>query len=105
MYAVVNDRGRQYRVKKGDRIDVDLIEVADGSFHEFDKVLCIGGIESGALVGTPLVEGARVRARVVGLTKGPKVRVFKLRRRKSSRTRKGHRQKYTRMMVEEIVLP
>lgn len=105
MYAVMDDRGRQFRVKKGDRIDVDLRSVDAGERLDFDRVLLVGGLPSGNVVGTPVVEGAKVRTRVLGLSKGPKLEVFKLRRRKDSRTRKGHRQKYTRVMVEDIVVP
>jgi large subunit ribosomal protein L21 len=105
MYAVIDDRGRQYRVARGDRIDVDLLPAEKGSRIDFDKVLLIGGLSKGNLLGTPHVEGASIRARVLGEVKGPKLRVFKLRRRKNSRRRAGHRQHFTRIQIEDIVVP
>ena len=105
MYAVLDDRGRQFRVKVGDRFDVDLVSAADGEKVDFDKVLFVGGREAGNLVGTPHVPGAKIRVKVLGEVKGPKLRVFKIRRRKNSRTHAGHRQRYTRVEVEDILVP
>ena len=70
----------------------------------FDKVLCIGG-EDSVQLGKPTVDGATVKAEVVGFSRGPKLRIQKIRRRKNSRRRTGHRQLYTTVKINEIVAP
>lgn len=104
MYAVIEDSGQQFRVCTGDVLNVDLRALAeDATEIEFDRVLLVSG-EDGAKVGTPLVPGAKVIAEVVDpLAKGPKLYVHHLRRRKASRRRTGHRQKYIRVRIKEIV--
>ena len=103
MYAVIEDSGTQFRVTEGDVFDVDLRDLPEnGREIEFDRVLLIGGEE--IKVGTPLVEGAKVLAEIVDeQAKGPKVYVHHWRRRKASRTKRGHRQKYIRVRVTKIV--
>lgn len=103
MYAIVRDRGMQYRVEQGQQIDLALLDSAEpGSEIELDEVLLVSGDET-VRVGSPLVEGARVRARVVGDIKGEKILVFRYRNKKRFRRRKGHRQQYTRVQIDEIV--
>ena len=104
MYAIIEDSGQQFRVSEGDVLDVDLRELADDAQQiEFDRILLISN-EGDVKVGTPLVEGAKVVADVVDpLAKGPKVFIHRLRRRKASRRRTGHRQKYVRVKVTKIV--
>ena len=103
MYAIIEDGGRQYRVSEGDTIEVDRRDVADGQeMLEFDRVLMIeNGPES--VVGQPVVADAKVTARIEGECKGDKIVVQYFRRRKNSRTRTGHRQKYLRVRIEKIV--
>ena len=103
MYAIIEDSGQQFRVAEGDVLDVDLREVADdGKPIEFDRVLLIGD-EGDIKVGTPLVEGAKVIAEVVEeLSKGPKLYIYRWRRRKASRRKTGHRQKYTKVRITKI---
>lgn len=103
MYAIIEDSGGQFRISEGDVLDVDLRELPEGARKvEFDRVLLISG-EGKTQVGTPLVEGAKVIAEVIDeQSKGPKLYVHRLRRRKASRTRTGHRQKYLRVRVTEI---
>ena len=101
MYAIIADGGRQYKVEEGQTIDIDLREVEDGSELAFDKVLAISDGENFTL-GQPTVAGAEVTASVVGSVKGDKISVQKFRRRKDSRRRTGHRQKYTRVKIGAI---
>ncbi len=105
MYAVVRDRGRQFRVKKGDKLEIDAMKAEEGASLDFGEVLMIGGMEKGDVLGTPVVKGASVRIKVLGDIKGTKVRVFKFNRRDHQKRRHGHRQGYTQVQVEDIVPP
>lgn len=98
MHAIINDRGRQFVVRDGDKIKVDhLASVEVGSEIVFDKVLAVG-----ETFGTPHVDGASVTARVEEHTKGKKILVQKFRRRKDYRRKQGHRQTYTWLTVTKI---
>ncbi|MDP6637428.1 MAG: 50S ribosomal protein L21 [Phycisphaerae bacterium] len=103
MYAVIEDSGQQFRVCQGDVLDVDLRELADDAKEvTFDRVLLVSD-EDDVKIGTPLVTGAKVVAEVVDPKfKGKKVHIYHLRRRKASRTKKGHRQKYLRVRITSI---
>jgi large subunit ribosomal protein L21 len=101
MYAVIADRGKQYLVREGERVRLDLLQQEAGSKIVFDKVLLVGG-DKGIQAGQPLVDGARVEAVVLGETKGPKLIVFHKRRRKFMRRKNGHRQHFTDVRVERI---
>lgn len=102
MYAVIETGGKQYRVQPGDVLDVERIPgVGDDETVEFDRVLLISGDE-GVQVGTPVIEGAKVTASRVGDVRGPKVRVFKMKRRKGYRRTNGHRQNYLRVKIDGI---
>ena len=101
-YAIVQDAGRQLRVAEGDEVLIDLKkETNPGDSIVFDKILLVRN-DAGVRVGTPLVDGAKVTGEVVGQESGKKVVVFKYRRRKDSRVKKGHRAKYTRVKVQQI---
>ena len=100
MYAVVRTGGKQLRVEPGDVVDVELLEGEAGARVELREVLLIGGDE--LRVGRPLVEGARVTATIQGDASGPKLRIFKYKRRKRYRLHKGHRQHYTRIKIDAI---
>jgi large subunit ribosomal protein L21 len=104
VYAIIEDSGRQLRVAQGDVLDVDLRDLGkEAKGVIFDRVLLIGG-EGEMKVGTPLVKGAKVLAEVVApLVKGEKIHIIKFRRRKTYRRKTGHRQKYLRVRVTEIV--
>ncbi|MDJ0523432.1 MAG: 50S ribosomal protein L21 [Planctomycetota bacterium] len=101
MYAVINDRGKQYTVKAGERLRVDLMNAEPGSEVVFDRVLLVGGDE--VRVGRPVVDGASVKGTVLGEHKDRKIIVFKKKRRKKYRRKQGHRQRYTDVQVNEIV--
>jgi large subunit ribosomal protein L21 len=103
VYAIIEDSGQQFRVSEGDVLDVDLRELAeDVQEVEFDRILLVSG-DGDVKVGTPLVDGAKVVAKVVDpIAKGPKVHIYHWRRRKASRKKVGHRQKYLRVLVTKI---
>jgi len=107
MYAVVEQGGKQYKVTPGDRLEIDLTDVApEAKTIELDKVLFIGD-EAGNRVGKPYVDGAKVVASFAttaqeGGVKGDKLYVTHLRRRKNSRRRIGHRQKYLEVTIDKI---
>jgi len=105
MYAVIETGGKQYRVEKGSVVDVELVAGAEnaGDKVSFERVLFIYG-EGGTRVGNPVIPGARVEATLVDAVRGPKVRIFKHKRRKGYKRRAGHRQDYARVRVEEIVV-
>jgi large subunit ribosomal protein L21 len=102
MYAVIKTGGKQYRVAPGDSIDVERLPYEVGEQIELDQVLLVAN-GSGATVGQPVVEDAKVKATVTRQAKGRKVVVFKFRSSKRYRRKKGHRQFYTRLRIDEIV--
>jgi large subunit ribosomal protein L21 len=102
MYAVIKTGGKQYRVSPGDFIEVEKLPYEVGEQIELDEVLLVAN-GSGAKIGKPLVKGAKVKATVTLQTKGRKVIVFKYRPSKRYRLKRGHRQNYTRLRIDEIV--
>ena len=103
MYAIFEDGGRQYKVSTGDKLYVDIRDLAEGQDTiEFDQVLALGEGED-ARIGQPFVEGAKVVARIDGEIKGKKLDVIKFHRRKNYRRKMGHRQKHLQIMVSDIV--
>ena len=102
MYAVLKSGARQYRAAVGETILVEKLPVEVGEQLELDNVLLIAK-EGQVEVGQPTIEGAKVLATVLTQEQGPKVRIFKYHPRKRYRKRAGHRQRYTRLRVDEIV--
>jgi large subunit ribosomal protein L21 len=100
MYAVVRAGGKQVRVSPGDVVDVELVSGEPGEQIELGEVLLVGGDQ--LRVGNPLVAGAKVLAKIEGDSAGPKIRIFKYKRRKRYRLTKGHRQHFTRVRIESI---
>ena len=101
MYAIIEDSGQQFHVEEGQTLQVDLRDAEPGSQVTFDRVLLIGG-DKEVRVGKPVVEGAVVTAEVLGKSKGPKLEIVQVRRRKSSRRHIGHRQGYLTVRVTGI---
>lgn len=104
MYAVVKIAGTQVQVSKGQQVRVPRLTLEPGVAQVFPEVLLVSSEEQ-TLVGQPTVVGASVQATVVGHGRGPKIVIFKMKRRKKYRRRTGHRQDFTEIRVEEIVLP
>lgn len=104
MYAIFEDGSHQFRVSEGDRIVVDRRQGDPGSELVFSKVLLVAGPD-GATIGSPLVEGAQVVARIVDQFRDKKIIIQKFRRRKNMRRRNGHRQPYTRIQITSVQLP
>jgi len=101
MYAVIKTGGKQYRVSPGESIKVETIEADVGSTVVLEEVLMVADGDA-VKVGTPLVAGAKVSATVVSHGRGPKVHIFKMRRRKHYQKNQGHRQNYTEIRVDAI---
>ncbi len=102
MFAVIKTGGKQYKVAKDDVIRVEKLPGEAGQAVEFAEVLMLGG-EAGATVGSPLVDGATVKATVLEQIRDDKIIVFKKKRRKKYRRTAGHRQSLTVLRVTEIV--
>jgi large subunit ribosomal protein L21 len=102
LYAIISDRSRQITVREGDVIQCDSEATFEpGSTITFDNVLLVSN-EGNVTIGTPQVEGASVTAEVIGVTKGPKLVVFRFKRRKNVRVKNGHRQAYVAVRITGI---
>lgn len=101
MYAVVVTGGKQYRVQAGDVLYVEKLDVDVDSVIELNEVLAVGK-EDGLVVGKPVVEGAKVVAKVLAQGKAKKIIVFKYKRKKDYRKKQGHRQPFTKLQIETI---
>ncbi len=102
MYAVIRTGGKQYRVAPGDVIEVEKLSGEAGEIINLSQVLMLGG-EGSAQIGAPTVSGASVAAEVIAQKRGTKVIVFKKKRRKSYRRKRGHRQHLTALRITEIL--
>ncbi|HEY5670356.1 MAG TPA: 50S ribosomal protein L21 [Anaerolineales bacterium] len=102
-YAIVEDGGKQYKAVEGATIDVDRFVADEGDQLDMERVLLVVDGDD-VKVGTPLVAGAKVQATVISQVKGPKVVVFKYRPKQRYRVKKGHRQQYTRILIDSITL-
>jgi large subunit ribosomal protein L21 len=100
MYAVIKTGGKQYRVSAGDKLKVEKLAGNVGDTVTFDQVLMLGGEQ--LKLGTPLVAGAKVEAKITAQDRSKKVIVFKLRRRKNYRRKQGHRQPFTALEITGI---
>ncbi|KPK58539.1 MAG: hypothetical protein AMK73_09235 [Planctomycetes bacterium SM23_32] len=101
MYAIIDNGGKQYKVRTGDEVQVDLMDAEEGELIEFDRVLMVGG-NGEARIGTPALFGARVLAEVIRHEKGPKLTMMRFQATKTRQAKKGHRQKYTCVLIREI---
>ncbi|MEE2640334.1 MAG: 50S ribosomal protein L21 [Planctomycetota bacterium] len=101
MYAIIRDSGKQFKVEEGQNLEIDFRDAEPGSKIEFETVLAVSN-DDGLKLGSPSLEGATVTAEVVETVKGPKLTVVKFRRRKNSKRKTGHRQKYTTVKIEKI---
>ncbi len=101
MFAVIRTGGKQYRVAKDDLLEIERLDAKTGDKIELGEVLMLGG-EGETKVGAPLVDGAKVKAEVVDLTRGPKLTIFKKRRRQNYRRKNGHRQDLMLVKILDI---
>jgi len=104
MFAIVQAGGRQEKVEPGNLLIIDHMDVDPGAEITFDKVLLVTGADGTVTAGTPYVKGASVTAVVEAQTRGKKIRVFKMKRRKQYRRTRGHRTEQTRVRVKDIVV-
>ena len=100
MYAVIRTGGKQYRVTEGQTLRVEKLPQAEGEAVSFGEILMLGGDQP--KVGQPTVAGAKVEGKVKSHYRGPKIIVFKFRRRKNYRRKNGHRQPYTDVVITGI---
>ena len=103
MYAIIETGGKQYRVKAGDSVHVEKLPGDVGAKLTFDRVLLVGGTADAPIVGRPLIQGAAVEGEIVAQGRGPKITIFKLKKRKWYRRKIGHRQAYTEFKVTAIL--
>ncbi len=104
MYAIIQTRGRQMKVTPGAIIEVDGVPGEQGSAFNFEQVLLVEGDAGNIVAGAPFVANAKVIGVVDGEARGPKLRVFKKKRRKGFRKTRGHRSVFTRVRITEIQL-
>ena len=104
MYAVVETGGKQVRVREGDVLEVERLDLAPGDEVVFERVLCLSG-DGRFFPGRPLVEGAVVRGRVEAQVRGRKVVVFRYKAKVNYRRKTGHRQPLTRVRITEVRAP
>ena len=101
MYAIIQTGGKQYRVSEGDVVSIEKLTAAEGEEVVFDQVLTVVS-DSDIKIGKPVVEGAKVTAKVVEHGKGKKILVFKYKAKSNYRKRQGHRQPYTQVEISKI---
>jgi large subunit ribosomal protein L21 len=103
MYAVIKAGGKQHRVSPGEVLAVEKIAGNRGEQVVFDQVLMVVD-EADVRIGAPIVSGARVVGEILEQQKGPKINIFKMKRRKGSKKKTGHRQLLTNMKIKEITV-
>ena len=101
MYAIIQTGGKQYRVSEGDVVSIEKLTAAEGEEVVFDQVLTVVS-DSDIKIGKPVVEGAKVTAKVVEHGKGKKILVFKYKAKSNYRKRQGHRQPFTKVEISKI---
>lgn len=102
MYAIIETGGKQYRVKEGELLQVDRLNLEKGQEVIFDRVLFLQS-EKGIRLGTPYLDGIKVKAEVVDEAKADKVMVYRPPSKKAIKKLKGHRQWYTKIRIKEII--
>ena len=101
MYAIIKTGGKQYRVSEGDVVFIEKLNVQPEETVNFEEVIAVGK-EDGMVIGAPVVEGAKVVAKVLKNGKGKKITVFTYRSKKDSKRKMGHRQPYTKVEIVSI---
>jgi large subunit ribosomal protein L21 len=101
MYAIIKTGGKQYRVEEGQIIKIEKLSAEEGDNVEFDQVLALSN-DDGFQAGSPMIEGASVKGKVIDQGKNKKIVVFKYKPKIRYRKKTGHRQPYTRVLIEDI---
>lgn len=101
MFAIFQDRGKQYKVSEGQILRIDLLPKPKGEEVEFSNVLMVGQ-EEDVQMGAPFVEKAKIKAKVLGEEKAKKIQMYKFKRRKGYKRKQGHRQRYTSIKILSI---
>jgi len=101
MYAVIKTGGKQYKVSEGDAVNIEKLTGDPGSEVVFNEVLLVSG-DGEPRIGKPYLEGATVTGEIINATKGPKISIFKMKRRKGFRKKTGHRQDLTNLKIKTI---
>jgi large subunit ribosomal protein L21 len=104
VFAIIQSGGRQVKVSPGDLIEVDRVDANAGDEVTIDQVLVLEKDGGEVLAGSPFVPNVRVVGVVDGEARGPKLRIFKKKRRKGMRRTRGHRSTYTRILVKDIII-
>ena len=102
MFAIIKSGGRQVKVTPGTIVEVDWVPLAAGDKVTIDEVLFVGKDDGAMLSGAPFVRGAKVLGVIAGESRGPEIRVFKKRRRKTMRVSRGHRSTLTKVEIKAI---
>ena len=103
-HAIIETGGKQYRVKEGDELFIEKLDVEADDKITFNNVLAIFDTDKAAQIGSPYLKGASVSANVIKTGKSKKIIVFKMRPKKGYRRKQGHRQPYTKVLIEKIVV-
>lgn len=101
MFAVIQTGGKQYKVAEGEMVKVEKLDAVAGDKITLDQILMIKD-DQGTRIGDPLVQGAKITAEVLEQGRGKKITVYKYKKRKNQRKKQGHRQAYTRILIEKI---
>lgn len=101
MFAVIQTGGKQYKVAEGEMVKVEKLDAVAGDKITLDQVLMVMD-DNGTRIGDPLVQGAKIIAEVLEQGRHKKITVYKYKKRKNQRKKQGHRQAYTRILIEKI---
>lgn len=101
MYAIIKTGGKQYKVQEGDVVYIEKLSANEGEAIEFNEVLAVSN-ENGLVVGSPTVTGAKVTGKVEKHGRGKKIIVYKYKAKKNYHRKQGHRQPYSKVIIEKI---
>lgn len=102
MFAVIQTGGKQYKIAEGETLKVEKLDAVAGDKVTLDQVLLLKDDNGATKIGDPLVQGAKITALVLEQGRGKKITVYKYKRRKNERKKQGHRQAYTKLLIEKI---
>lgn len=107
MFAIIDVNGKQYQIQEGRYVDVDYMPHEPNETITLENILMISAADGHAtpLIGLPVIEGAKVTAKILSHHRGPKALVYKMRCKKGYRRKNGHRQTYTRLQIERVDYP